>query len=187
MPKPQSKQLTGAAGEYFVAAELSRLGWAASITPKGVPETDVLAWHLDSKRLVAVQVKTATAPSRFRLHERNETPIPSHWFVLVRLGDEMSRPEFFVLPSLVVSAYVWVSHRVWSAQPRRDGKPRSLSPHTMRAIKPDDVEPYYRDRWDLLLAPAEKAPLLLPVWIHEGAGQHGLPEGHPGLGRVSPV
>jgi hypothetical protein len=35
--------LTGAAGEYFVAGELSRHRWAASITPRNADRTDVLA------------------------------------------------------------------------------------------------------------------------------------------------
>ena len=66
--------LTGAAGEYYVAAELSRRGWAASITPRGVERTDVLAQHLESKTVVAIQVKTMALGNRFRLGAKNEEP-----------------------------------------------------------------------------------------------------------------
>jgi hypothetical protein len=64
-----SRQLTGAAGEYFVAAELSRRGWAASVTPKGVERTDVLAQHVDTGAVVALQVKTTTTGTSFTLRE----------------------------------------------------------------------------------------------------------------------
>ena len=40
--KPSS-QLTGVAGEYFVAAELSRRGFIASITMRNSPGIDILA------------------------------------------------------------------------------------------------------------------------------------------------
>lgn len=39
--KPNS-QLTGVAGEYFVAAELSRRGFIASITMRNSPGIDIL-------------------------------------------------------------------------------------------------------------------------------------------------
>jgi hypothetical protein len=66
--------LTGAAGEYYVAAELSRRGWAASITPKGVERNDVLAQHLDTQAVVVMQVKTSAVGRSFRLSEKNERP-----------------------------------------------------------------------------------------------------------------
>jgi hypothetical protein len=54
-----SKVITGAAGEYFVAAELSARGWIATISVRGAPATDVLAQHAETGRLIAVQTKAA--------------------------------------------------------------------------------------------------------------------------------
>jgi hypothetical protein len=51
--------ITGAAGEYFAAAELSARGWVATISVRGATATDVLAQHAASGRLIAVQTKTA--------------------------------------------------------------------------------------------------------------------------------
>jgi hypothetical protein len=62
--------LIGAAGEYYVAAELSRRGWLATVTVKNAPGTDVLAQRADTGRMFAVQTKTASgyevAPSALR-------------------------------------------------------------------------------------------------------------------------
>ncbi len=54
-----STAITGAAGEYFAAAELSARGWIATISVRGAPATDVLAQHAETGRLIAVQTETA--------------------------------------------------------------------------------------------------------------------------------
>src|SRR5438445_1186154 len=50
--------LCGVAGEYFVAAELSRLGYIASITLRNTRGVDILASNRDATKSVAIQVKT---------------------------------------------------------------------------------------------------------------------------------
>ena len=56
--KPSS-QLTGVAGEYFVAAELSRRGFIASITMRNSPGIDTLATDIRAKKAVTIQCKTS--------------------------------------------------------------------------------------------------------------------------------
>ena len=150
MPR-RSTQLRGAAGEYYAAAELSRREWAASVTPKNAPGTDIVAHDSQTGKLVAVQVKTATGNSPFRLSRKHEQPTTSAplWFVLVRIpDDDGAPPDFYVVPAVVVSAYVYVRHWVRSARAtERAGSPRGQ--HDMRQIEPDDIAGY-RDRWDLL-------------------------------------
>lgn len=68
-----STGLSGVAGEYLVAAELSRRGYIASITLRNTRGIDILASNADATRSVGIQVKTnqraratpASAP-RFR-------------------------------------------------------------------------------------------------------------------------
>ena len=50
--------LAGVAGEYFVAAELSRLGYIASITLRNTKGIDILASNADASKQVGIQVKT---------------------------------------------------------------------------------------------------------------------------------
>ena len=46
--------ITGVAGEYFVAAELSRRGWIAAMTIKNTPNIDVIATTLDGRRTLNI-------------------------------------------------------------------------------------------------------------------------------------
>ncbi len=93
----------GAAGEYAVAAELSRRGWLAMLTLSNSPDTDVLARHVDSGRLIALQVKTVR-PGRkpFQLSTRKHEAPGSEgndWFAFVRLG-AMEQPASEVAGAL---------------------------------------------------------------------------------------
>ena len=48
----------GIAGEFFVAAELTRRGYVASLTSKNTKAIDILASNKDGSKSVAIQVKT---------------------------------------------------------------------------------------------------------------------------------
>ena len=50
--------LTGVAGEYFVAAELSRRGYIASISLRNTRGIDILATNQDGSRSINIQCKT---------------------------------------------------------------------------------------------------------------------------------
>jgi hypothetical protein len=145
--------LTGAAGEYYVAAELCRRRWAASITPRNTQRTDIIAQHLEQRITVAVQVKTMAIGSNFTLTIRDEatSAAQNEWYILVDLRDQ--RPVYYVMPRNLVSAYLHLSHRLWLATPGRGGRRRGEN--TRRAIQPDEVQSY-RDRWDALLKPTER-------------------------------
>ena len=174
-------QTTGAAGEFLVAAELARRGWVPSITPRGVERTDILAQHASNDRLIAVQVKTASPTYQFRLGAKNEAPSRTwadQWYVLVSLGALDERARFYVVPTNVVSALVYVGHRAWLAGTKRDGSARKDT--SMRAIRPEQIGAY-RDAWELLLEPASEAPEHLDAWVYDWAPEIGLPDGHPGL------
>jgi len=53
-----SLNLIGAAGEYYVCAELCRHGLLALLTPKNNPLFDVVATDEKGKKSVSIQVKT---------------------------------------------------------------------------------------------------------------------------------
>ncbi|MCX7003273.1 MAG: hypothetical protein NTV22_08375 [bacterium] len=61
MSKHASHILVGVAGEYFVCAELCRLGYLALMTPKNNPLFDVVATTADGNCSVSIQVKTKSA------------------------------------------------------------------------------------------------------------------------------
>jgi hypothetical protein len=95
----------GAAGEYHVAAELSRRGWLATATIKNAPRTDVLARRLDPPRLISVQTKT-TSPGVPAFTPNGSGGEPAahvdQWMIFCALGFETERPRFWVVPHDVV-------------------------------------------------------------------------------------
>jgi hypothetical protein len=65
--------LTGVAGEYFVAAELSRRGYIASISLRNTRGIDILATNQDGSRSVTIQCKTSQKTrKRWVLSDKSE-------------------------------------------------------------------------------------------------------------------
>lgn len=176
---PRSTGLTGAAGEYFVAAELSLQGWLATVTIKNAPGTDVLAQRVLTGQVVAIQTKTASFGNQFQLNAKAEMPATTEneWFVFVKLHEELTRPTFYVVPKDVVAASVYAQHREWLSRPGRKGQPHRDS--AMRQVRAKHIDGY-RERWDLLDKPTSEAPLLVHEWYREVVTQFGFPPGHPG-------
>lgn len=144
-----SKNLSGTAGEYFVAAELSRRGWLASIALRSSEAIDVLAIHPRTHKQVTIQVKTRQgAGTKWTLQQKAEGLHDSHiFYVFVRLLDKKTRPDFYVVPSKLVAQHVRRRHRKWLSKNKRDGRPRKNTP-LRRYFTPDD----YLDAWEQLAA-----------------------------------
>lgn len=145
--KPSS-QLAGVAGEYFVAAELSRRGFIASITMRNSPGIDILATNLKAKRTVTIQCKTSrSSSSSWILSDKAEdfTPI-NHFYVFVRLGEAEDRPAYHIVPSKIVAKYISTRHRAWLRGTKANGGQRKDS--AMRKFRDDEDK--YLEKWDLL-------------------------------------
>jgi hypothetical protein len=171
--------LTGTAGEYFVAAELSQRGWLATVTIKNAPGTDVLAQEPTTGAMVAIQTKTASFGNPFQLTKKCEAPasVLNEWYVLVKLHGLAIRPTFFVVPRNIIAGVTYAQHQEWLARPGRAGKPHNDNDRRVLLAKHFAD---YEDRWDLLEHPANEAPLLLGQWYCECVENFGLPQGHPG-------
>jgi len=171
--------LIGAAGEYHVAAQLSQRGWLATITIKNSPGTDVLAQHVETGVVVAIQTKTTEiAAQGWILSAKDEMPTDraDAWYALVGMNGELARPEFYIVPRNHVSAHLFVGHRHWLRTPGKGGKVHQDS--GMRNIYPSEVQAYKED-WASLLAPTTERPYALPEWVATYAAELGLPPGHP--------
>lgn len=66
-----SKGITGIAGEYFVAGELSRRGFMVSITLRNNDSIDIHASKLSENKIFAIQVKTNQHGKRLWLLNKN--------------------------------------------------------------------------------------------------------------------
>ena len=61
-----SSKLTGVAGEYYVAFQLSARGFIVAMPRDGSPTVDILACNEDGSRTIAIQVKTTAEAERTR-------------------------------------------------------------------------------------------------------------------------
>jgi len=140
--------LAGVAGEYFVAAELSRRGYIASISLRNTRGIDILATNAEASRSVTIQCKTNQLDrTSWMLNDKSESfASDSHFYVFVVLGSPLERPRYHVVPSAAVANYARDDHSNWLARPGRRGQAHVDTP--MRKFK-DSVNEYL-ERWDLL-------------------------------------
>ena len=138
---------TGIAGEYFVAAELSRHGFVASITLRNTRGIDILASNTDATRSVGIQVKTChgSRPD-WMMNRKAEVDLAQNLFYVFVCLPGAGEPSFYVVPRSVVATYVRESHQQWLATPGRKGQPHRDT--DMRRFKDPDGK--FKDRWDLL-------------------------------------
>jgi hypothetical protein len=150
--------LSGVAGEYFVAAELSRKGFLASITLRNTKGVDILCSNADATQTVAIQVKTNRRSNReWMLNQKAESfYADNHFYVFVNLHDNERQPDYFIVPSEVVATYARETHAAWLVAPGKDGRVHIDT--TMRKFA--DPTEAYKDRWNLLgLDPFVDLPL----------------------------
>jgi hypothetical protein len=100
-PKRADGQMTGLAGELFVAAELLKRGLQTSVTFGNAKSIDLLTFNPETDRTFTVQVKA--------IRRRNYFPIShakvhaKHVYVFVLLNKPGEAVEYFVVPGEVLS------------------------------------------------------------------------------------
>src|SRR5690349_18111454 len=146
-----SSLLSGVAGEYFVAAELSRRGYIASITLRNTRGVDILVSNADATKSVGIQVKTNQgSEASWVLNKKIEDPIEGDlaknlYFVFVRLN-EFGMPAYHVVSREEVARFCRDSHRRWLDTPGRKGREHKDNP--MRVFR--DPKNDYLDDWKSL-------------------------------------
>ena len=146
-PSKLSSIQAGIAGEYFVAAELSRLGYVASVTLRNTRGIDILASNADATKSVGIQVKTCQSDRPdWMMNKKAEVELARNLFYVFVCLPQTGTPTFHVVPRKVVAKYVSESHKRWLETPGRGG--RQHVDTDMRRFR--DIECEYRNRWDLL-------------------------------------
>ena len=135
-----SAGLSGVAGEYFVAGELFRRGFIASITLRDTAGVDVLVARGDAAGTACVQVKTNKGSSKVRvLNQKAEALVQDNLFyVFVNLHGLDKAPTYHVVPSAVVAEHCKHHHQEYLAGVRRDGGQRQDS--SMRKFRDEHGE-----------------------------------------------
>lgn len=97
-------QTTGMAGVFYVAAELAKRDFVVAPTSRSARGPDILVAS-PMGRTYAIQVKTSRVKQNdWRLNEHvDEDVSPSLFYVFVILEGEDGSPDFFIVPSKIVS------------------------------------------------------------------------------------
>ena len=140
--------LAGVAGEYFVAAELSRRGHIASISLRNTRGIDILATNQAATRSITIQCKTnQLARKTWILNEKSEDFVSeAHFYIFVALGDASDRPCYHIVPSRAVAEHTSTTHQTWLDTPGRAGRKHVDTP--MRKFT--DTADEFLERWDFL-------------------------------------
>jgi hypothetical protein len=148
MSKKLESNLVGVAGEYFVAAELSRRGFIASITLRNSRGIDILASNSDGSKSITIQVKTnSDGSANWILNKKSELYYSdNHFYVFVALGILAESPKFHIVKSDVVAKYIRDSHQQWLSGKKKDGTERKDS--SMRKFS--DPGNKFQDSWTTL-------------------------------------
>lgn len=143
------KIFTGIAGEYFVAAEISKRGAIATITLKNVPSIDILASSVDGKQAVNIQVKAGrlTTGGFIVGHKLMKTLGKKFFYIFVFLKD-IGEPEYWVIPQAIVAKTVELDYQKWIKGRSIKSKkaPRTLQ---WKHLKSKRFQKYYNN-WKIL-------------------------------------
>ncbi len=144
----------GVAGEYFVAAELSRRGYIASITLRNTRGVDILASNRGATKSVAIQVKTnQLGAAEWILNEKIEAELGDQelpenlFFVFVNLPPNGDPPTYHIISRREVARLAREGHQRWLATPGRGGRLHSTN-NPIRKFK--DAEGTYLNAWSNL-------------------------------------
>lgn len=123
----RSLNLIGTAGEYYVCAELCRVGLLALLTPKNNPLFDVVTTDEEGKRSVSIQVKTRSIGNKqgWKLGKEitNKQNNKSLFVVLVNLK-ENEAPDYYIYEYDDLANRIEKVYNNYINTPKKDGNPR---------------------------------------------------------------
>jgi|SRR3989344_6285731 len=145
--------ITGVAGEYFVAAELSRRGWITTLTLKNTPNIDAIATTPDGKRTLNIQVKTRSIWNRqgWILNKGIEKifSVNNFYIAFVDLVGIDEKPDYYLIPHNIFAKWIARRHKKWLVTPGSKGQAHKDNP--IRAFdKPQfGVFEEYHNNWNI--------------------------------------
>lgn len=156
MKEQLSKLITGMAGEYLVAGQMSLRGWTANLTYKNYPGVDIIGQHSfrGDNTIAQIQVKASVYPSfwvgiRYSERPKMDTIIKGP-YVLVYFEDKDGNldPSYYILTKRQMIDLINQSDEAYRNKPRGD---RQLSPdYSIKLyIKRDNLEEF-KDKWENL-------------------------------------
>ncbi len=100
--KRRDGQVSGLAGEFFVAAELLKRGLQTSLTFGNAKAIDILAYNPKTERSFTIQVKALRTKNYFPITYSKVSP--NHIYVFVLLNKPGEAVRYFLVPGSVLVA-----------------------------------------------------------------------------------
>lgn len=139
--------LTGVAGEYYVAAELSRRGYIASLTSKNTKGIDLLVSNQNGDKSASIQIKAnSTGLCSWILNKKSEEECNDKLFYVFVTLKGNDYPKYYIVKSNIVAKYIRENHKNWLATPGKKGQ--SKKDTNMRKF--DLYDDVYKDAWYIL-------------------------------------
>jgi len=151
-----TKQISGIAGEYYVAAELSRRGYIAAITLRNSEGIDILVSNHSGEKAFAIQVKTTQNKRKWILTEKVEKDfVPNKFYVFVNIPKEFEKlPEYYIVASEDLAQHIYEGHRNWLTTPGKNGHVRKDS--KVRQFDPKYFPSEKIKSWEILIQVIEE-------------------------------
>lgn len=130
-------QLTGMAGVYYAAAELSKMGFIVTPTSRNAQGIDLLVANHDGTRVCSAQVKTNAKTFGFWLLGEKNTTLKSKTLFYILVNMRKNGIEYYIVPSKAVADNI----RITKSISKKTGKESIWYAFNMdQALK-------YRDKW----------------------------------------
>jgi len=156
-----SNNLVGTAGEYFVCAELCRIGYLALLTPKNNPLFDVVASKQDGSKSIVIQVKTRSIQNKQGWKLGKDISIKKHtsdlFVALVNL-EEKGMPDIYIYEYDILAKRVAEQYKAYIEAPKKDGSKKKevgFRWHDTKSFTSDDHS--RRNNWSPIINALENA------------------------------
>jgi len=142
-----SKNESGVAAEFFVAAELVKRGFYVSPTLKNTKSVDILIVDEELQNPLLIQVKASQNKKEWKLTDKAEKLVsPKLYYIFFLFDDGNGNSEFHIVPSKDVAEYVTEYHKKYLTKPKKNGDEHKDT--SMRVFK--DEADKYLNKWNLL-------------------------------------
>ena len=148
MSRQAEKYGLGMAGEFFVAAQLQRLGLSAAVTYGNAKKADVVVYRHEAERAIVVEVK-ATCRNKWPVGGRAPAPSNQPWVFVWLPDDATLPPEFYVLSQRDLHELLQPGQeKYFAAYEARHGEPYGDRPGVISLTRTQAAP--YRDNWQVI-------------------------------------
>ena len=138
------------AGEFFVAAQLQRLGAAASVTYGNAKRADVVAISKSNAQVVVIEVKTSSSGS-WPIGSRVPKPSNQIWVFVHLPTHSLDAPEYYVLDqSDLHSLFAPIEQGYMDRYKAKHGTEYGDKPGVAKATRTGLLA--HKDRWQVILS-----------------------------------